>query len=138
MLGDGKSCGPDHVLYVCLLGAVVVVFPIDGPKRTVTSDTADPVCRKGEVLDPDSTEGNGKSPGCILEFNKTLNRFDEDVVLLGDDEHGDNKGHCSLPGSTLGEGESLSIVCFCGATAECWARRTCAFMTYEPELAWSL
>ena len=42
MFGDGKSAGPDHVLYVGRLDAVgVVSAPADGRKRTVMSEMAE-------------------------------------------------------------------------------------------------
>lgn len=78
---------------------------------------------------PDSAEGKGKLPGCTLELNKTLNRFGDDAVLLGDDGLGDNEGDCSLLGFAMRESESLGIDCFCRAAAECWARRICALAT---------
>jgi hypothetical protein len=125
MLGDGKSTGPDHVLYVGRLDAVDVSTPSDGRNRIVPSDTVDPVCEKKSVLvlsltDPElSIGGNGKSPKFILWTNvMEPGRWEDDAALCDDDL-------CDNDSPVV---ESLGIFCFWLAATDDGARRICVLM----------
>jgi len=49
-LGEGKSDGPDHRLYVDRLEAMGVVCDIEGWKRTVASEKVDPALGRPGIL----------------------------------------------------------------------------------------
>lgn len=60
---------------------------------------------------------------------------DEDAVLRGDDDRGDNEGESSFRSLPPAKDDESLIMndCFRTAEAEVWARSICAFTAYERE-----